>query len=294
MLERLREESALPEYSLFGDYVEMIVQFGYVALFSAIWPVASATSFVNNFVSLKSRVEFRCIDLLGQFEQRGDAFKLCTQVKRPVPSRTASIGPILEAIVSPSPSNSNSRQLIPVEQSFIAWFSSLTNASLVYLFRPILVPLATPQSIPLLLQATARNTSMIFDKNGTATHLLTNTLSLQSHSKPVLNALGELTSGSSAVFDVLFGAMLVALASEHGFFLVRYFVRRALVEAVWKGSEGEKKLKEVQMDSRRAVLEKMDGAAGFERASGERGVKRGLWAKGDRGLEVLRAGGKID
>ena len=272
----------------------MIVQFGYVALFSAIWPVASATSFVNNFVSLKSRVEFRCIDLLGQFEQRGDAFKLCTQVKRPVPSRTASIGPFLEAIVSPSPSNSNSRQLIPVEQSFIAWFSSLTNASLVYLFRPILVPLATPQSIPLLLQATARNTSMIFDKNGTATHLLTNTLSLQSHSKPVLNALGELTSGSSAVFDVLFGAMLVALASEHGFFLVRYFVRRALVEAVWKGSEGEKKLKEVQMDSRRAVLEKMDGAAGFERASGERGVKRGLWAKGDRGLEVLRAGGKID
>lgn len=49
-LGRMREESALPEYSLFGDYVEMMIQFGYVALFSAIWPVASATSFINNFV----------------------------------------------------------------------------------------------------------------------------------------------------------------------------------------------------------------------------------------------------
>lgn len=133
---------------------------------------------------------------------------------------------------------------------------------------------------------------MIFSANGTATHLLTNTLSLHSQSKPVVNAMGEMSGGSKAVFEVLFGAMLVALASEHGFFLVRYLVRLILVEGMWKGSEGEKKLKEVQMDSRRAVLE-MRGS-GFERARGERGVKKGLWAGTDGGLEILRAGGKID
>jgi hypothetical protein len=40
-LERVRYEAALPEYELFGDYSEMVTQFGYVALWSTIWPLAS-------------------------------------------------------------------------------------------------------------------------------------------------------------------------------------------------------------------------------------------------------------
>src|SRR5690606_4821260 len=39
-LERIRSEAALPEYDLFADYNEMVVQFGYVALWSTIWPLA--------------------------------------------------------------------------------------------------------------------------------------------------------------------------------------------------------------------------------------------------------------
>lgn len=39
-LDRVRDEVALPEYELFGDYSEMITQFGYVALWSTIWPLA--------------------------------------------------------------------------------------------------------------------------------------------------------------------------------------------------------------------------------------------------------------
>ena len=39
-LDRVREEAELPEYELFDDYSEMITQFGYVALWSAIWPLA--------------------------------------------------------------------------------------------------------------------------------------------------------------------------------------------------------------------------------------------------------------
>lgn len=39
-MERIRREVALPEYSLFADYSEMVTQFGYVALWSTIWPLA--------------------------------------------------------------------------------------------------------------------------------------------------------------------------------------------------------------------------------------------------------------
>lgn len=39
-LDRVRAEVALPEYDLFSDYSEMVVQFGYVVLWSTIWPLA--------------------------------------------------------------------------------------------------------------------------------------------------------------------------------------------------------------------------------------------------------------
>jgi hypothetical protein len=47
-LERVRKEVALPEYELFGDYNEMVTQFGYVALWSTIWPLAPG-SFLFHF-----------------------------------------------------------------------------------------------------------------------------------------------------------------------------------------------------------------------------------------------------
>ncbi|KAF8631726.1 hypothetical protein AX15_002231 [Amanita polypyramis BW_CC] len=40
-LDRVRAEAALPEYDLFVDYSEMATQFGYVAVWSTIWPLAS-------------------------------------------------------------------------------------------------------------------------------------------------------------------------------------------------------------------------------------------------------------
>lgn len=39
-MERVRREVALPDYTLFADYSEMVTQFGYVALWSTIWPLA--------------------------------------------------------------------------------------------------------------------------------------------------------------------------------------------------------------------------------------------------------------
>lgn len=100
-LERVRSEVALPEYDVFTDYSEMVTQFGYVALWSTIWPLAPAMALFNNYI-----------------EARSDAFKIAVHTRRPTPIRTDSIGPWLESL------------------SFLTWLSALTNSALVYLFRP--------------------------------------------------------------------------------------------------------------------------------------------------------------
>ncbi|KAH7921987.1 DUF590-domain-containing protein [Leucogyrophana mollusca] len=100
-LERVRSEVALPEYEVFGDYSEMVTQFGYVALWSTIWPLAPVMALLNNFL-----------------EARSDAFKIAVHTRRPIPTRTDTIGPWLESL------------------SFLTWLSALTNSALVYLFRP--------------------------------------------------------------------------------------------------------------------------------------------------------------
>ena len=48
-LERVRREVSLPQYGLFQDYDEMVTQFGYVALWSTIWPLAPCWSFFFPF-----------------------------------------------------------------------------------------------------------------------------------------------------------------------------------------------------------------------------------------------------
>ncbi|EKM50205.1 uncharacterized protein PHACADRAFT_264804 [Phanerochaete carnosa HHB-10118-sp] len=100
-LERVRREAALPEYSLFTDYSEMVTQFGYVSLWSTIWPLAPVMSLINNWLELRS-----------------DAFKIAVHTRRPIPARTDTIGPWLDTL------------------TFLTWLAALTNSALVYLFRP--------------------------------------------------------------------------------------------------------------------------------------------------------------
>ncbi|CDS01550.1 related to IST2-Plasma membrane protein that may be involved in osmotolerance [Sporisorium scitamineum] len=97
---RVRKELQLPSYDLFGDYAEMATQFGYITLWSVVWPLSPVMGFVNNF-----------------FELRSDAAKISVNTRRPVPVRAETIGPWLETF------------------GFIAWLSALNNAALVYLFQ---------------------------------------------------------------------------------------------------------------------------------------------------------------
>jgi anoctamin-10 len=56
-LERVRREVSLPQYKLFEDHNEMVTQFGYIALWSTIWPLAPCESSPPPFTSARSLTE---------------------------------------------------------------------------------------------------------------------------------------------------------------------------------------------------------------------------------------------
>ena len=98
-LERARHEAALPAYDVADDLREMVVQFGYLALFAVVWPLVPCSFLVNNWIELRS-----------------DAVKITAEMRRPDPLRRDGIGPWLDAL------------------GFLAWFGSVTTAALVYMF----------------------------------------------------------------------------------------------------------------------------------------------------------------
>lgn len=61
----------------------MVTQFGYIAVWSIIWPLAPVFALINDYVELRS-----------------DAIKICNHVQRPVGERVESIGPWLTMLVS--------------------------------------------------------------------------------------------------------------------------------------------------------------------------------------------------
>lgn len=99
-LTRVRKEAELDVYDVTSDFREMIVQYGYLALFSVVWPLTPISFLVNNW-----------------FELRTDAVKICVETQRPTPWRADSIGPWLDSL------------------GFLTWLGSITTAAIVYLFR---------------------------------------------------------------------------------------------------------------------------------------------------------------
>ncbi|KAL9102088.1 MAG: hypothetical protein Q9163_002737 [Psora crenata] len=112
-LARVRSEAELDVYDVTADLREMVVQFGYLALFSVVWPLTACSFIINNWIELRS-----------------DAVKICVQMQRPTPHRADSIGPWLDSL------------------GFLAWLGSITTAALVYMFsNDGLGPDGTPADI---------------------------------------------------------------------------------------------------------------------------------------------------
>lgn len=59
----------------YDDYLEMFIQFGYVVLFSSVYPIAAFWAIFNNLLEI-----------------RADAFKLCMVYQRPMSKRVKDIG----------------------------------------------------------------------------------------------------------------------------------------------------------------------------------------------------------
>ncbi|OQR87287.1 transmembrane protein [Achlya hypogyna] len=68
-------ESTLPVFDTTYDYLDAAIQFSYVIMFTAVWPLLPLPAFLNNVL-----------------EVRGDAFRLLFGHRRPMPRRDASIG----------------------------------------------------------------------------------------------------------------------------------------------------------------------------------------------------------
>ncbi|KAF1987197.1 DUF590-domain-containing protein [Aulographum hederae CBS 113979] len=98
-LARVRKEAELDVYDVTTDLREMVIQFGYLSLFSVVWPLVGLSFLANNWLEL-----------------RADALKICIEMQRPVPFRADTIGPWLDSL------------------SFLTWLGSLTTAALVFLF----------------------------------------------------------------------------------------------------------------------------------------------------------------
>jgi anoctamin-10 len=98
-LDRVRKEAELDVYDVTADLREMVIQFGYLSLFSVVWPLTAVSFLINDWIEL-----------------RADAMKICVEMRRPTPWRADTIGPWLDSL------------------SFLTWLGSLTTSALVYMF----------------------------------------------------------------------------------------------------------------------------------------------------------------
>ncbi|XP_014556665.1 hypothetical protein COCVIDRAFT_99136 [Bipolaris victoriae FI3] len=120
-LRRTRRQALRPSYNVQEDIAEMVIQFGYLALFSPVWPLVPIGFFINNW-----------------FELRSDFLKICVEHQRPTPIRSDGIGPWVASLES------------------LTWLGSVSSAAIVHLFgtEQFLGPyfgLSTWASLPLTI-----------------------------------------------------------------------------------------------------------------------------------------------
>jgi len=168
------------------------------------------------------------------FELRGDAFKLCVNSRRPIPKRTDSLGPWVEAL------------------SWITYLGALTNASLVFLLRPS------------SSHITYASTKAVSTKVGQ--DLAGNQTSIGSNLNPhyVATRISQTQGDLPNIKNILLGALLCALASEHAFVLLRYAVAHLMDMLVWRGSVEERTLRRSEWLTKKDYVESR-GVDAFER-----------------------------
>ncbi|KAK7951967.1 Anoctamin-10 [Apiospora aurea] len=98
-LRSVRQQASLEPYNVQDDISEMVIQFGYLALFSPVWPLVSVGFFINNLIELRS-----------------DFLKICLEHQRPHPIRMDGIGPWINSLDA------------------LTWMGSICTAAIVHMF----------------------------------------------------------------------------------------------------------------------------------------------------------------
>ncbi|KAH6639056.1 calcium-activated chloride channel-domain-containing protein [Boeremia exigua] len=98
-LRRARKQALRSGYNVQDDVAEMVIQFGYLALFSPVWPLVPIGFFINNW-----------------FELRSDFLKISVEYQRPAPVRSDGLGPWISSLEA------------------LTWLGSLSSAAIVHLF----------------------------------------------------------------------------------------------------------------------------------------------------------------
>lgn len=98
-LNRIRNQSTLEGYNVHDDMAELVLQFGYLALFSPVWPLIPLGFFINNWIELRS-----------------DFAKICIEHQRPAPTRSDGVGPWI------------------ISLEVLTWIGSICTAAIVHLF----------------------------------------------------------------------------------------------------------------------------------------------------------------
>ncbi|CAF97507.1 unnamed protein product, partial [Tetraodon nigroviridis] len=74
--DKFRNQSTLPAYpGLFAEYIELLVQFGYLSLFSCVYPLTAMLLLINNVTEIRS-----------------DAYKICKLFRKPFAPPAANMG----------------------------------------------------------------------------------------------------------------------------------------------------------------------------------------------------------
>ena len=100
LLSQIRDESQREQYSVHEDIQQMVTQFGYLALFSPVWPLVPIGFLINNWIELRS-----------------DLLKISIDHQRPHPVRTDGIGAWVDSL------------------NFLTWLGSIVTAAIVHLFH---------------------------------------------------------------------------------------------------------------------------------------------------------------
>lgn len=74
--DKFRNQSSLPAFpGLFAEYIELLVQFGYLSLFSCVYPLTAVLLLINNLTEIRS-----------------DAYKICKLFRKPFSAPAANMG----------------------------------------------------------------------------------------------------------------------------------------------------------------------------------------------------------